>query len=317
MLGALKERFSVVGTVYALSFKTIARKTSVLTPLVFMGAFNALALTIAYMFPRDPFRRIFGPIVIKILGPLVLKSRPGLPPDITHDKLMALSANFLHYPTNFDILPMLYKWGNTFLYFTLGVLFIGACVRMVYRAHEDVETALGNSLFWSLRRYISLAVVLAVPFLISFFLFKGRDALFNKFYATGEGLWGLSRGAFRDITLILGGVVTAFFDALFMYCVPAVVVENRRALRAFGRSFSVAKELLFPSYIIALAAGMVQVVLFIPFERFATRNAGDFPEAVVIALGAVVFLAFVGEILLRIPSAVLFLLKRDSEASRM
>jgi len=285
----IKENLSLCKSVWSVTFKTLAKYPVLLIPFFVNAVFQGLVLTVLFYYPRSPFSAIFGPPVKAFYG-----------------------IRFLHYPYNFLLLPKLFYYGQVLMTLTLGVVMFGMAMGMVSQIHtEGTKPRIGGNINRSLRRYLPLAGVWLVTFIISLIILRGPAFLITKF---------MQPTTFARILLQVvsyGGILAVFImEALFIYAYPAIVVERAGFLKGIARSFSVSKGVFLTTAILVIVPRILDFIGLIMKEKIAGAaniTFPDFPEITAVILAILIGITLITDSLVFLSTANLFMLKKDTE----
>jgi len=285
----IRDNLSLSKSVWSVTFKTLAKYPSLLIPFFVTAVFEGLVLTVLFYYPRSPFAAIFGPPVKAFYG-----------------------IRFLHYPYNFLLLPKLFYYAQILTTLTLGVVMFGMAMGMVSQVHtEGTKPRIGGSINRSLRRYLSLAGIWLLTFIISLIILRGPAFLIMKF---------MQPTTFARILLLVvsyGGILAVFLvEALFIYAYPAIIVERLGFFKSIARSFSVSTGVFLTTAILVIVPRILDVVGIIIKDKMTSAtnlSFPDFPEITVVMLAIVLGITFITDSLVFLSTANLFMLKKETE----
>ncbi len=279
-----KEKFGLVGLIWAMTFRTLRRYPVIILPFLIIAFLEAIVLTLSYLAPRPPLSAVLAPI-IRAFFDYPFGSDAG-------------GEAFLHYPINFLLLPRLLRIGQIAIGATLGIVITAVAVRMIAQANEGSSTSWGINLRDAIFRYFTLLVFWGVVFSLGM--------------AASRGLPRLIPGQAPIIFYLSLGII-ALIEVFFAYGVAAIMLEKKRAWRAIIRTLSIAKSTFLPTFILVLTPLIFQILLVFARGRIPQLMVRFFPEITLFVLGAGILVSFITNFILRTSIVILFLVKRDTE----
>lgn len=256
-------RFLSLKSIYSETFRSLLTKPSALVPMGVFALLEAIALALITLSPRQPFAAVLGPPVQAFFG-----------------------DQYLHYPFNFLLMPRLMTLARTALAVIAGSVLAGATVLMVSPLGKRPKTPLA-AIFAAMSRSGRLLCLFSFLALVFWAINKvlivsvtGYFASHQSFLFIGSGLW---KG---PILISLSLSVGIFCQALFLYAVPGIALDNKSLLASVRQSF-----LLFVSRpVLALALVAMPSLMYVPVV-IANYNSPLlierlFPEAVLVVTAA-------------------------------
>lgn len=282
----IKGSFSLSKSIWSVTFKILAKYPRLLFPFFITALFEGLVLTALFYFPRFPLSIIFAPPIRAFFG-----------------------ARFLHYPSNFILLPQLFYYAQVLVTMTVGVVMFGAAMGMVYQAHTEGEKVkIFGNLNRSLRRYMTLAGIWLITFIISLIILRGPRFLIFKF---------LPPTTFFKILLQIffyGGIVLIFLiEALFIYAYPAIIIERRKFFSAIKRSFGISKGVFLTTLTLIIVPRILDFVVMMLKQNAVRLMNLTLPEITLVILAAGVAVTFITDSLVFLTTANLFVLTKETE----
>lgn len=278
--------FGLSKSVWSVTFRMLVRYPRILIPFFIAALFEGLVLTVLFYFPRPPLTIIFAPPIKAFFG-----------------------ERFLHYPNNFLLLPQLFYYGQVLATITVGVVMFGMAMGMVYQANTEGEKVkIAGNLNRAIRRYVTLAGVWLVTFIISLIILRGPRFLVVKF---------LPPTVFAKILLqvlfYLGIVLVFFVEAFFIYAYPAIIMERRKFLGAIKRSFDISREVFLTTIILIITPRILDVAIMALKQRLIGLMNLTLPEITLVVLAASVVVTFITDSLVFLTTANLFVLTKETE----
>lgn len=278
--------FSLSKSVWSVTFRMLVKYPRILIPFFITALFEGLVLAVLFYFPRPPFTIIFAP-PLKAFG----------------------AERFLHYPNNFLLLPQLFYYGQVLVTMTVGVVMFGMAMGMVYQANTEGETIkIAGNINRSLRRYITLAGVWLLTFIISFIILRGPRFLVVKFLQPT-----VFAKVLLQILFYVGIVLVFLVEAVFIYAYPAIIMERRKFLGAIKRSFSISKGVLLTTIILIVIPRILDVIVMVLKQNLVRFMNLTLPEITLVILAASVVVTFITDSLVFLTTANLFVLTGETE----
>ena len=128
------------------AIKSFKNTPALFIPFLIFAAAEALSLIFVYLIPRPPLKLIFGQPIRDFWGDL-----------------------FLHYPTNFLLLPKLASLTRMGLTVIFGSFLTGMAVNAVVNLHHKRHINLTGSLKSALKKYASLFIIVLI-FTLDFYI---------------------------------------------------------------------------------------------------------------------------------------------------
>jgi len=195
-------------------------------PFIGLALLQILTLFFLFLAPRPPVSVVLAPIVRAFWG-----------------------ETYLHYPFNFILLPKLYNYVEITLSIIIGAVMTGMTVDLVRQAKKGILPGLRAGLKNSFRRYLSLIGVWIVTFILVSVVFRMPQFIMSKYHiGASSGLfsqWNVSR-----LLLVVSVLVGLMIEALFVYAIPSIMLEQKRTWKAIIRSFSLAKSNFLATFIV-------------------------------------------------------------------
>lgn len=275
----MKEKFKIVLDTWRLTFGLFKQNPRVLIPFVLVGLFDLSILLLIYLAPRPPLSALLAPPIRAFWG-----------------------ERFLHYPFNLLLIPRLFDYGHTISTAFMGVLMTGAAIGMLKQAKEGHKPNILFNLVKSLRMYLRLLVIWLVMFGLVSAAFKGLPAIFH-----------FKQGAASQIALSAAFFVSILIEAFFIYAMPAVIIEEKKAGAAIKRSISFSKSAFLPTLILVALPTLIYIPMIILRGKLPMLMSKVFPEAVLIFLAVGIVVSVIIDCLITSSAAILFLNKKEGE----
>ncbi|KPK41321.1 MAG: hypothetical protein AMJ78_05770 [Omnitrophica WOR_2 bacterium SM23_29] len=277
---------SLSKSIWSVTFKMLARYPRILLPFFITAFAEGLVLTVFFYFPRPPLSFIFAQPIRAFFG-----------------------ERFLHYPDNFLLLPQLFYYGQVLVTMTVGVVMLGMAMGMVYEANTEGEKVkIFGNFNRALRRYVTLAGLWLVTFIISLIILRAPRFLVIKFLQPTAPVRILLQ------VLFYGGVVLTFIiEVLFIYAYPAIIIERRKFLGAIKKSFSISKRVFLTTIVLVITPRILDVMAMALKQKFVGLMNLTLPEITLVILAGGIAVTFVTDSLVFLTTANLFVLSKETE----
>lgn len=253
----------LIKKVFNTTLQSLKNKPALFSPFIIFAVIQVMALIFLYLIPRMPLRAVFGPI-IKTLW----------------------NESFLHYPTNFFLLPKLANLSNMALSVIAGSALTGTAIVMIFDVYNKKHSKLGKAFKSALKQYISLFIVVLV-FTAAFYIFTKIVLIsLTKYFLAGHSrlLFLGARIWMGPILLCINFIIALFIQSAFAYSLPVLMIENKKIINSIVKSFVLFKKFFVPT--IALVG--LPTLLYIPIIALI-GNSGllidkFFPEIIMLVL---------------------------------
>lgn len=282
----IRSALSLSKSIWSVTFKMLARYPRILLPFFITALFEGLVLTVLFYYPRPPLTIIFAKPIRAFFG-----------------------EHFLHYPDNFLLLPQLFYYGQIFVMMTVGVVMFGMAMGMVHQANtEGEEVKIFGSLNRALRRYITLAGLWLVTFILSLIILKVPRLLVVKFLQPTA-----SAKIFLQVLFYGSVVLTFIIEVLFIYAYPAIIIERRKFLGAIKKSFSISKGVFLTTIVLVITPRILDVLVMVLRQKFIGLMNLTLPEITLVILAVGVAVTFITDSLVFLTTANLFVFSKETE----
>lgn len=282
----IKEKFGIVGSIWAMTFRTLRRHPVIIVPFLIVALLEVAVLILSYLAPRPPLSAILAPPIRALFHYPFGSTGSG--------------EAFLHYPINFLLLPRLLYFGQVIIGATVGTLMTALAVRMISQTNEGVSPSWGINLRDAIFRYFTLLILWGLIFSLETAVSRGLPRVFSK-------------PSLRQVIYYTSLGIVVLVETFFAYGVAAIMLENQRTWRAIVRTLSIAKSIFLPTFILVLAPLIFQILLVLLRGKIPQLMMRFFPEITLFVLGLSIMVGFITDCILRTSTVVLFLVKRDTE----
>lgn len=275
----MKKKLMIAMDAWRMTFGLFKHNPSVLVPFFLVGLVDVVMLFIVYLAPQPPLSAILGPPIKVFWG-----------------------ERFLHYPFNLLLVPRLFDLAHIISTALIGVLMTGAVVRMLKESYAGIKPNLGLSLSKSLRVYLKLLVIWLVMFGLVSVVFKALPTIFH-----------FKQRAASLIVFGAGFLISILIQAIFIYAIPAVIIEEKKIWPAIKRSASFCQSAFLPTLILVGLPTLIYIPMLILKRKLPFLMSKVFPETVLIFIGLGIVISVIMDCLITSSTAMLFLGKRRNE----
>lgn len=261
------------------TIKIFGQNKGIFLPFFIVGLVDAFLLIIIYLAPQPPLSALLGPPIKVFWG-----------------------ERFLHYPFNLLLVPRLFDLAHIVSTALIGVLMTGAVVRMLKESYAGIKPNLGLSLSKSLRVYLKLLVIWLVMFGLVSVVFKALPAIFH-----------FKQRAASLIVFGAGFLISILIQAIFIYAIPAVIIEEKKIWPAIKRSLSFCQSAFLPTLILVGLPTLMYIPMLILKGKLPFLMSRVFPEMVLIFIGLGIVISVIMDCLITSSTTMLFLSKKEDE----
>lgn len=267
------------------------------------------------------YPKIFLPYIILILLEvcllifLFLSYLPIFSPLLAPPIKVFFGEIYLHYPYNLVLLPTIFDYGDMVLVLIFAPLISGMTVSMVYQAKENNSPKFGSNFLLGIKKYLILLGLWIIVAILVFSIFHLGNFLVLKFYTEDVAkfihipTWRMSR-----LMQFFCFFLTLLVETFFAFCIPAVMIENKKILGSVKRSFKIGASLLLPTFILICIPNIFNTIIVLIKQKMLTQLMDKFfPEIVFVIMG-VGFCIYLFTQVLQVSSlTLLFLINKNLE----
>jgi hypothetical protein len=270
-----KNVFSLYPEVFRKLTGLIKRYPVIVMPFIAIAVFEAVTLTVLFLAPRPPLSMAIAPVIRAFWG-----------------------EQFLHYPTNFLLLPKLFEYSRNILTFFTGIFFSGIALSMLLQASKGQrpEWFLGFGRVFS--RYFRLALIWGLIF--------GLSAASSKVLSHYAGMFP----SFRWF-IAAEFAVSLVTQLLFVFSFPAIIVENRKAFMSLVRSLALLKNYPLTAFLIVFIPSLLVFPVMYAHVKLPFLMGTFAPEATLWVLGLHIGLVTVVDCLVTLGAGMLLIMHRE------
>jgi hypothetical protein len=206
--------------------RSLIKYPVIITPFLLMGFCDLALLGALYFAPRPPLSLVAAPLIRLFWG-----------------------DEYLHYPANFIFLPHMYAYAKNALSFVTGLLFSAMTIAMIYQVINSAELSWRYGVSKALRKYLRMLLAWSVVMAVSAIIVRLLGSL-EVFSSSPARLFILEFSA---------SILTQTF---FVYSIPSIIIENKKAINSIARSFELVKK--YP--VVSLAIILVPNLLLVPMN---------------------------------------------------
>jgi hypothetical protein len=243
-------------------------------PFALIGFSYGAVLTLFFLAPRYPFSIVLAPIIQTFWG-----------------------ERFLHYPYQLFLLPQLFGYGKLAVDFLVGVLLTGTAITMLQQAYQNARPRWFGGLKKGIQRYGRVACIWLLMLMAAFLAMK----VIVRWVSVSSG---------ATVALVFGAEM--LIQALFVFAIPVVVIEDRKIAVALYRSLVLCKQQAVNSIIFILLPNLLFVPLLYSFKYLLLLHS-LMPESILYILGLRIVVAVMIDVFVISGATVLLLKSRERE----
>jgi hypothetical protein len=285
-----KKPFSL-GNIYQLTFHSLKSQPKIFIPFLIFAAIESVFLFFIYVAPRVPFRTVLGPPIRAFWG-----------------------EGFLHYPANFLLLPKLASMSRTFLSVILGSLTSGLAVSMIFEIYNKKTIKFPSIINSTIKKYISLFGVVLCITIIFYVLVRLAFICLTKYFMAGHAaLLSLKPGIWLGPILVcINLLIGIFVQAVFIYVIPLLIVEQEKLFKAIVKSFALFTKLFIPTLVLIILPILFYIPIIVLQYHGPYLINKVFPEAIlIVSFLSIIMSSLVIDFLITVSTTFLYLNNRD------
>lgn len=235
----------------------------ILVPFVTIAFIQLLVLEMLYFAPRSPLAAFFNPLVRTLWG-----------------------EKFVHYPSNFVLLPQLFQRFQIPIYIFISSFFIAAAIATIDAINSRQKINFALACKAALSRYVHILFGAGISFCIYGGLHKLYNLVMMRALKIGsvDGIFFIIKTVTLKGALYVNLLISAFVMAIFAFVFPIIMIEKKNILSAIGLSF----KYLWGSFWFVLFIALIPTLFYLPII-FLRSNLGGiaqttFPEVRVLVL---------------------------------
>ena len=266
--------WSQIVEIYQQVFSMLRKNPAILFLFLWIGIFDVLALTALFFAPSPPFSYVLAPIIRTFW-----------------------SDDFLHYPSNFLLLPKLFGHAHFLISTIIGVFITGLVIKKIEAESkgDKISTLAAAGLVF--KRYFSLVIAWLVSYGLFVFALKGVLMLLPRnFLAQLAGSYFLS----------------VIIQSLIVFLMPALVIIENGFFKTVFEGFR------FGLKHVVQTSALIVVPMFLGFIISVLRIYTPvfvqiYPELVLWVLAIGIVISLVVDILITSSATLLFLKVRNQK----
>jgi len=239
------------------------------------------------------YPKIFLPYIILILLEICLLifllsvHVPILYPLLAPPIKVFFGEIYLHYPYNFVLLPTIFDYCDIVLILIFAPLISGMTVGMVYQAEDGNKPKFCSNFLFTIKKYLILIGLWVIITILVFSIFYIDKFLVSKFYTTEIAkfihipTWRMAR-----LMQYFCFFLTLVIDTFFAFCIPAVMIENKKIIGSIKRSFKISSSLFLPTFVLICIPTIFNCIIVLIKQKMLTQLMDKFfPEIVLVIMG--------------------------------
>lgn len=263
----------------------------IFVPFLIFAGIEFIALIILYLAPRMPFKLLLGPPIKTFWG-----------------------EAFLHYPTNFLLLPQLTSLSRIGLSVLFGSLLTGMAVAMVFDAFNHKAIKWSLSLKSALKKYFSLFTLVLILTLSLYILIKIITIGLRLYFIAGHtrllflkaGLW------LGPILFCINFAIAVLIQSALIYAIPVLMIEKERFIKSIIKSFRLFKNLFVPTIILVGLPMLLYIPVMVLNSNTSLLIQRLFPEFILlVAVFNIIVLSLVIDPIVTVSTTFLYLQHKE------
>ena len=190
------------------TFETLAKNPVILLPFFIIGLFDVISLILIYLSPQPPFSALFAPPIRAFWG-----------------------EQFLHYPFNLLLIPRLFSYVHIVTAAIIGVVMSGLVIGMLKDARAGEKPRILHNFIYALSRYFAILAIWLIMFMLGFLVYK-----LPSFFIP------VNNRAIVQIAFYLSFLIVVFIEVVFIYAIPAAIIEKKGLISALKRGVLFSKN---------------------------------------------------------------------------
>ncbi|MCK5014298.1 MAG: hypothetical protein KAS66_10800 [Candidatus Omnitrophica bacterium] len=245
------------------AINTFTTHPIILVPFVTIAFVQVFVLEILYFVPRFPLSDFFNPIIRTLWG-----------------------EEFIHYPSNFIILPKLFQYAQIPLYIFVSSFFIAVAIAIIAAINDGRKVRFLSAC----RDVFSQYVHIFVGALISFCMFYGLHKVYGLMIVRALAISSTEGIFFIIKTVVIKGaphfnlLIGVFVTTVFAFVFPLIAIEKKKIFPAIGLNF----KHLWGSFWFVAVLVFLPTVFYLPVLLLRGNIGGiaqtTFPEARVLVI---------------------------------
>lgn len=196
---------------YNATLSSLRDKPLIFLPFLIYAFLELIGLLMIYSIPRYPLIVIFGPLIRTLWG-----------------------EAFLHYPSNFLLLPKLASLSRMLISVVFGSLLTAVAISMLYKKSPKDAVKKYVSLF--LITFIMTALFYAAVKIITIALIKYFMAGHSSMLFIKANMW------LGPFLVVINMLMALFIQSAFIYTIPTLMLKESKFTSAIFESFTFFKK---------------------------------------------------------------------------
>lgn len=234
-----KQKLIRLSQVFGSTIQSFKKHPQLLLPFIIFFILEISVLLFLFVIPREPIVKLFGPPIRTLWG-----------------------EGFLHYPFNFILLPKLASLSRLVLTVFIGSFITGWAVFLASTLYYKKTLRFSETVSQTLKKYVSLFFVVSIVTLVLYFFGKLIGLALLKYFSSGHAklLFIPARIWLGPIEACIGFILSVLVQALFIYAVPILLLNNDKPIRSLARSVGMFKR--FP--VVTTLLVFFPILLYVP-----------------------------------------------------
>ncbi len=243
---------------------------------------------------------IMGFLDLVLLAALYYASKPPVSPNFTPYIRSLWGEKYLHYPANFLILPELFGYGKNMLMFVTGLLSSGVTIAVIFQILSNTEPDWKICISKTFNKYFAMFFIWALVMTANSIMVKFLGSFYIVFHSPKHIF----------IAEFFAGTVA---QTIFVYSIPAIIIENKKILASIKRTLFLVKEYPLISLAIILLPNMLLAPMYYLHFKMTYFMSALFPEITLWMLVMKVIMTTAIDFVITVSAALMLLMHREFE----
>ena len=260
--------------IYKQVFLMLQKNPTILFLFLILGILDGIALTILFFAPIPPISNLLAPIIRTFW-----------------------SDQYLHYPSNFLLLPKLFGHAHFLISTIIGVFISGIIIKKIEADNQEQKISTLVAAGDVFKKYVSLVVAWLISYGVFMLSLKGFLYLLPPI---------------MTIRLVGSFVLSLLVQSIIAFLLPSVVLVNRNFFYAFWNGLRTGfQNIILMSGIFFIPTFLILTLSFI--KLYTPLFIQIYPELVLWVLAGGIVITMIVDILVTTSATLIFLRVRNEK----
>jgi hypothetical protein len=282
-------------SVWKSSLTLLLSQPSILLPFIFVALTEILTLLFLYLAPRYPVSILLAPPIRRFFG-----------------------ETYLHYPFDLVLLPRLFRNFEIPIILFVGSLMTGVMVSMIdkFVKEEKGNSNLALETKTLFPKYLHFFILTLFSYLIMKVALLGGNYMAKYLHIFLKSIKHLGPSFIWSLFFLAMNLVLAIFsEMVFVYSIPAVIIEKKSLFKAMRRSLGLVRKYFMTTLILVFIPIGINFFTIL-LENYTTILMDKIiPEISLLILLVSIFTSFLVNSAIVLTSTVFFLYIKKTESS--